>query len=48
MFDGLFSKKISFSYYITHQTAYWNISSDMFQLKPAQAEKMNVWLQQIK
>ena len=43
-FDGINSKKISFSNYITHQTAYlmlalWNIYSDMFLLKPAQAEK---------
>ena len=44
LFDWLFWKKISFSYYITHRTAYmmlvlWNICTNLFLLKPAQAEK---------
>ena len=44
MFDGLYSKKIIFSYYMCHQTVdlmteLWNTCTYLFLPKLAQAEK---------
>ena len=48
LFDGLYSKKISFSFYISYptidlMTVLWNTSTNLFLPKPAQAEKKRMF-----